>query len=100
MAAGTYLVERYLPGLSHAELLAAAARVSAAGAELTAEGLPVRYLGSLVVPGEEACFCEFEGPSVEAVELANHRAGVPFARVLPVRRISSGDVSEPQRRGR
>jgi hypothetical protein len=92
MAAGTFLVERYLPGLSHDELIAAAARVSAAGAELTAEGLPVRYVGSLVVPGEEACFCEFEGPSAEAVELANHRAGVPFARVLPARRISAGDL--------
>src|SRR5690242_2594106 len=92
MTAGTYLVERYLPDLSHEELLAAAARVSAAGAELTAEGLPVRYLGSFVVPGEEACFCEFEGPSAEAVELANQRAGVPYARVLPAQRISSRDL--------
>jgi hypothetical protein len=98
MPASTYLVERYLPGFSHADLLAAAARASDAGAELAAEGLPVRYLGSLFVPGEEACFCEFEGPSAEAVELANRRAGVPFARVVPAQLISPGDLEDHKRR--
>jgi hypothetical protein len=97
MAVETYLVERYLPGLSHAELVEAAARASAAGADLAAEGMPVRYLGSFFLDSEESCFCEFEGPSAEAVELANRRAGVPFARVVPVQRISPGDLERRER---
>ena len=50
--------------------------------ELRAEGTAVRYLGSTIVPGDEACFCQFEGASEEAVAEANVRAGVPFARIV------------------
>jgi hypothetical protein len=83
----TYVVERYLPGVSDDDLRAAAARIQAAAAEMTAEGVAVRYRGSTFVPCDDACFCEFEGPSVEAIEEANIRAATPFARVIPVVRI-------------
>jgi hypothetical protein len=97
MAVETYLVERYVPGLSRSEIVEAAERASAAGADLAAEGLPVRYLGSLFLASEESCFCEFEGPSAEAVELANRRAGIPFARVVPAQRISPADTKRRER---
>ena len=42
----------------------------------------MRYLGSTIVPGDEACFCQFEGVSRAAVAEANERAGVPFARIV------------------
>ena len=51
-------------------------------AELRAEGTPVQYLGSTIVPGDEACFCQFEGASQAAVAQANERAGVPFDRIV------------------
>ena len=72
-----YVVERYLPGLSRSDLLRGLTRL-----EQAAE-TEVRYLGSTIVLGDEACFCEFEGPSEAAVADANRRAGVPFDRIVP-----------------
>ena len=43
----------------------------------------MRYLGSTIVLGDEACFCQFEGPSEAAVAEANRRAGLSFDRIVP-----------------
>lgn len=40
-------------------------------------------LGSTIVLGDEACFCQFEGPSEEAVAEANRTAGLSFDRIVP-----------------
>ena len=92
-----YVVERYLPGLSRADLLPGLSRLESAIEKLHGEGSVVRYLGSTVVPGDEACFCEFEGPSEEAVAEANRRAGLPFDRIVPALLVDSyqrrGDMS-------
>jgi Nickel responsive protein SCO4226-like len=77
-----YVVERYVPGLSRSGLLAALARLREATRQLRNEGAPVRYLGSTIVLEDEACFCQFEGPSEAAVAEANRRAGVPFDRIV------------------
>jgi hypothetical protein len=82
MELATYLVERYLPGSSPEAIEAAAARASATTAELAAEGVPVRYLGTTFVPEDEACFCQFEAPSAEVVLQANRRARLPVDRVV------------------
>lgn len=76
-----YLVERYLPGLSEAALRAGIARVQAACAELSAPGNEIRYLGSLFLPLEEACFCRFDGERPDAVAQVNDRAGLSYARI-------------------
>jgi hypothetical protein len=55
-----YVVERYLPGERR-----------------------VRYRGSTIVLGNEACFCQFEGPSEAAVAEANRNAGLSFDRIVP-----------------
>ena len=94
----TYLVERYLPGMSSLEMLGAAARAESSSAELRAEGVPVQYLGSMFVPGEESCFCQFEASSAEAVAEVNERAKIPYARILPVLHIRAG-ASEQARAG-
>ena len=95
MKEGLYLVERYLPGVTGDDLASAAARVESAAVQMAAEGIRVRYLGSSFVPSEETCFCEFEAPSSDAVEWANERAGVPYARILPAVRLSAR--SDPRR---
>jgi hypothetical protein len=77
-----YVVERYLPGLDQDELRRSLGRLGGATDELRAEGTEVRYLGSLIVPADEACFCQFEAPSEEAVAEANRRAGVPVNRIV------------------
>lgn len=76
-----YVVERYLPGLAGSDLLAALDR-------LASEAADVRYLGSTIVLEDEACFCQFEGPSEEAVAEANRRANAPFDRVVPAVAVS------------
>ena len=85
-----YLVERYLPGITHRQLDEASERLAAAARRLAAEGVEVRYVGSTFVPREESCFCRFEGASVDAVRRACEQAGVSFARIMETRDFSPG----------
>lgn len=87
-----YLVERHLPGIKPDQLAAAAARAKATTSEMAAEGTPVRYLRSTFVPGEEKCYCLFDGDSEEAVREANRRAEIPFERITEAMHIASEDV--------
>jgi hypothetical protein len=75
-----YVVERYLPGLTRSDLLHGLPRLER---DATSDAQAVRYLGSTIVLGDEACFCQFEGPSEAAVAEANRRAGLPFDRIVP-----------------
>ena len=77
-----YVVERYLPGLDQGRLLDMLGNLGRTTEELRDEGTLVQYLGSTIVPGDEACFCQFEGASEDAVAQANERAGVPFDRIV------------------
>ena len=78
-----YVVERYLPGPWSADLLPGLARLSPVLEELESGPSVVRYLGSTIVLGDEACFCQFEGPSETAVAEVNSKAGLPFDRIVP-----------------
>jgi len=89
----TYLVERHLPGFTRDQLPAAAGATKRTTETMAQEGVPVRYLRSTFVPGEEKCFCLFDGPSVEAVKEANDRARLPFERILEAAPIAAEDVS-------
>jgi uncharacterized protein DUF4242 len=86
----TYLVERYLPGTSGAELVAAAERAASVSRKMQDDGVPVRYLGSTHLAGEEACLCRFEAPSAALVAEANERAGFPFARIIASEELPAG----------
>jgi len=76
-----FLVERFLPGLDEAALRALGERLEAAGAELRARRVEVRWLGTLALPEEETTFCRFAAGSCEEVRLANELAGAPFERI-------------------
>ncbi len=77
-----FVVERYLPGLSRSDLLHELAMLERSQ-ELRDEAEVVRYLGSTIVLGDEACYCRFEGPTEAAVAEANRKAGLPFDRIVP-----------------
>jgi hypothetical protein len=79
-----YVVERYLPGLSRAKLLVRLSRLEPVVEEQRDGASGVRYLGSTIVLEDEACFCQFEGPSESAVAETNRRADLPFDRIVPV----------------
>ncbi len=87
-----YMVERHLPGIKPDELAAAATRAKETTAQMTAEGTPVRYLRSTFVPGEEKCYCLFEGPTEESVREANRRAEIPLVSVKEAMHIASEDL--------
>lgn len=87
-----YLVERYLPGITPEELAAAAGSAKRTTAEMSQNGTSIRYLRSTFIPGEEKCFCLFEGPSVEAIKMANERAQIPYERIVEAMHLSSEDV--------
>lgn len=87
----SYLVERYLPGLSETEVRTALERVQAACDELSAAGTAIRYLGSILLPVEEACFCRFDSDHPQTVAEANERAHLSFARITAGLAIAPGD---------
>ena len=84
-----YVVERYLPGVSHVKLERQLERL----AQLTC-GTPVQYLGSTIVLEDEACFCQFEAPSEEAVAEANRRAGISFDRIVAAVAVAGATQKE------
>ena len=88
-----YMVERHLPGITPDQLQAAAARAKSTTAEMSAQGTPVRYLRSTFVPGEDKCFCLFDGPSADAVKQANEKADIPFERIVEAMHIAAEDLS-------
>lgn len=88
-----YMVERHLPGITPDQLQAAAARAKSTTAEMSRQGTPVRYLRSTFVPGEEKCFCLFDGPSEDAVREANEKADIPFERIVEALHIAAEDLS-------
>ena len=62
-------------------------------AQMSREGTPVRYLRSFFIPGEDKCYCLFEGPSPEAVREANDRAGLPYDRISEGLHIEADELS-------
>ena len=76
-----YVVERYLPGLHRSDLLCGLSKLTQLR-EQAGEGTRVRYLGSTIVLRDEACYCQFEGPTEAAVAEANRQAGLPFDRIV------------------
>jgi hypothetical protein len=78
-----YLLELYLPrdrALDPDEL--------ARGARHAADqGAGVRYVRSIVVPGEELCFHVFDAATAASVAEAGARLGMPFERVVEMLEI-------------
>jgi hypothetical protein len=75
------MVELYAPASTEASGARAA---EGATRSLRDEGLAVRYLRSIVIPGDETCFHVFEAPSAEAVREVGRRAAIRFDRIVPV----------------
>ena len=79
-----FLVERYWPGVTLADVERAATRTRAAGGPVAGVS-SVHYLGSVLIPDEETVFSLFDGPDLAAVVEANRRGGFRFDRIRPVK---------------
>lgn len=89
-----YLVELERPAEGWRGLQKAAASARAIATAMREEGVPVRFLRSIFVPEDEACFLLYEAPSGEAArEAAGRTAAV--ASVREVDRLA-GQREEPR----
>jgi hypothetical protein len=77
-----FVVERYLPGLPIPVLERDLRRLTTVTAGMRREGTEIRYLGSTIIPDDEACLSQFVAPSADVVAEANRRANVPFDRIV------------------
>ncbi|MFI6680341.1 nickel-binding protein [Kribbella sp. NPDC050470] len=85
----TYIVERQLPGVATGDVTAAAVRARDAADQLTREGTPVRYIGSVYVPSDGSCHCLFEASSETAVRQVNEIAAIPLERIAPATQLTA-----------
>jgi len=90
-----YVAECFWPGVSESDIEAAEARVRESARDVSSDGQPVRYLGSLLFPEDEVVFFEFAASSPEAARLVSERAGILFERI-----VASGRTPEHGKRGR
>jgi hypothetical protein len=88
----TYLVEHYRPDLQAEELERFAAQARLAVRALEREGKPLRFVRSLIVPGDESCLCVVEAASEHLVREAYTRAGIPFERISPSRVLADSET--------
>ncbi len=77
-----YLVERYVPSMTAADVAAAATRLG----EL--REARVRHVLTVLILGEDTCLSVFEATDRATVELVNARARFPADRVVEVTQIA------------
>jgi hypothetical protein len=77
----SFMAECFWPGVKAADVRALDER-----ARRSAAGTDVRFLGSVLMPGDEVVLCEFEG-AADAVRLVAERAAIPFDRIVETRRL-------------
>jgi hypothetical protein len=78
---GVVVVERYLHAACPAALAALADTTRAAVDAVRAKGGKIAYLGSVLIPEDETCFCMFEADSLASVASVNARLDVPSVQV-------------------
>ncbi len=71
-----FIVERYWPGVTEADLRLAAVALRAA------DNAGVRYLGSILMPGDEVALFRFDAVSAGQVVASGELAGLRCDRVV------------------
>ena len=83
-APATFLVETYVPKLDEATAVALSTRLRAAITELQREGLPLRWLRSFALIGEDTYLWMLNANDADDIARVNRRAGVTFDHVAVV----------------
>ena len=91
MELARYTVEVRVPDSGWADLQRATALARQATDDLRREGEQVRFLRSIFVPEDGACFFLYEGPSAEAVRAAAVRAQLGVGRVDAALRLDDDE---------
>lgn len=80
-----HVAECLWPDVAESDLRALDERAHQQAAQLTADGEPVRYLGSLLLREDEVVLCLFQG-APDTVRAAATAAQIPFERILETAR--------------
>lgn len=88
----SYCLELYLPQASTARLEEAASQARLAAEALSTDGIPINYVRTTYLAGDETCFHLFEANSAEDVAEAALRAGLPTGRVTRVIEAASASA--------
>ena len=83
-----YTVELRLPNTGWQELQQVAGRARQAADQMRREGQPVRFLRSIFVPEDDACFFLYEGSSADSVKEAASRAELGVRRIDAALRLN------------
>lgn len=86
-----FLVERYVPGITGAQLAEVERRLRRAVRDLAGAGAKIRLVSSAFVPAEEVVLSVFEASAEETVIEANTRCGAHIDRVQPVELSTDAD---------
>ena len=78
----SFLVETYVPATQAQDARRAGRRMRAAARTLSREGIPVRYVRTTLLPGDETCFHILAADSRDAVAAACRLAGLEGARIV------------------
>ena len=77
----TFVAECFWPGVTELDLGALDRRATASAEDVSRDGEPVRYLGSILMCVDEVVLCRFEG-GADAVRLVAEGAAIPFDRIV------------------
>ena len=93
MRVARYTVEIRLPDSGWNDLQRATSRAKRAAEDLRREGAHVRFLRSIYVPEDGACFFLYEGPSARTVRAAALRAELGIRRVAAALTLEDEEAS-------
>jgi hypothetical protein len=77
----TYLVERYWPDVDLTQVRDAMSRLDAAVSVMTAEGMTIAHVGSILMPADQVVFSLIVAGDESLVRQLNERAGLPVDRI-------------------
>jgi hypothetical protein len=94
----TFLAERYWPGIDEAKARALVSSLERAAASMTAEGIPVEHVGSILMPADQVVFSLIAAASESVVRQVNERARIPLDRIAAAIALPAGPRDEHTRR--
>jgi len=79
-----FLMERYWPGVSRADVATSEERLRHAAGDLARGGIPIRILSSTYLPADEVVLTVFEAGEEDDMVEVSRRSHYPFDRVQRV----------------
>jgi hypothetical protein len=77
----TFLVERYWPGVDEAAARTVVWSLEREARAMTAEGIPVEHVGSILMPADQVVFSLIAAATESVVRQVNERARMPIDRI-------------------